>query len=137
MIKDFNSFITEDKEYNEIFTLVEEVLSNDYSNQEIEESFDEFNLLLESLSDENVKRYLKLYNEFNGNKSKIKDVESQKKDLKKEFNNEIKKLHQSDLPISKIVDKQEKLIYDYQKKLRSLVVDKFDDDSSKEKMCFQ
>lgn len=133
MIKDFNSFITEDKEYNEIFTLVEEVLSNDYSNQEIEESFDEFNLLLESLSDENVKKYLKLYNEFNGNKSKIKDVESQKKDLKKEFNNEIKKLHQSDLPISKIVDKQEKLIYDYQKKLRSLVVDKFDDDSSKEK----
>ena len=81
MIKDFNSFITEDKEYNEIFTLVEEVLSNDYSNQKIEESFDEFNLLLESLSDENVKKYLKLYNEFNGNKSKIKDVESQKKDL--------------------------------------------------------
>ena len=104
MIKDFNSFITEDKEYNEIFTLVEEVLSNDYSNREIEESFDEFNLLLESLSDENVKKYLKLYNEFNGNKSKIKDVESQKKDLKKEFNNEIKKLHQSDLPISKIVN---------------------------------
>lgn len=50
MIKDFNSFITEDKEYNEIFTLVEEVLSNDYSNREIEESFDEFNLLLESIS---------------------------------------------------------------------------------------
>ena len=133
MIKDFNSFITEEKEYNEVFTLVEEALNNNYTDQEIEESFDEFNLLLESLSDENIKKYIKLYTDFNGNKSKIKDVESQKKDLKKEFDNEIKKLHQSDLSISKIVDKQKKLINDYQEKLKSLVVDKFDDDSSKEK----
>lgn len=60
MIKDFNSFITEDKEYNEIFTLVEEVLSNDYSNQEIEESFDEFNLLLESISMDDIKKYVNI-----------------------------------------------------------------------------
>ena len=60
MIKDFNSFITEDKEYNEIFTLVEEVLSNDYSNREIEESFDEFNLLLESISMDDIKKYVNI-----------------------------------------------------------------------------
>ena len=59
MIKDFNAFITEDKEYNEIFTLVEEVLSNDYSNREIEESFDEFNLLLESISMDDINLVLK------------------------------------------------------------------------------
>ena len=62
MIKDFNSFITEDKEYNEIFTLVEEVLSNDYSNREIEESFDEFNLLLESISKVELKELIKTGN---------------------------------------------------------------------------
>ena len=60
MIKDFNSFITEDKEYTEIFTLVEEVLSNDYSNREIEESFDEFNLLLESISMDDIKKYVNI-----------------------------------------------------------------------------
>ena len=69
MIKDFNAFITEDKEYNEIFTLVEEVLSNEYSDQEIEESFDEFNLLLESLSDENIKILQKLFGFYKNWKS--------------------------------------------------------------------
>ena len=43
MIKDFNAFITEDKEYNEIFTLVEEVLSNEYSIRRLK------NLLMSSI----------------------------------------------------------------------------------------
>ena len=137
MIKDFNAFITEDKEYNEIFTLVEEVLSNDYSNREIEESFDEFNLLLESISKVELKELIKTgniqYKEYENAKKKWdeKIISHFKKrdELRKKMDNpenkgDFNKLKEFSIEHNKLLKELDQLIIDQNKELDDISKDK-------------
>ena len=141
MIKDFNSFITEDKEYNEIFTLVEEVLSNDYSNREIEESFDEFNLLLESISMDDIKKYVNIAKSDENLQKLFKMRDDFKKDydsLEKEL---IKSLEDKKISREEFREKLQAAYKEYQDTLKKNYLDnlemyKDDDDKVRRgKLC--
>ena len=141
MIKDFNSFITEDKEYNEIFTLVEVVLTNNYSNQEIEESFDEFNLLLESISMDDIKKYVNIAKSDENLQKLFKMRDDFKKDydsLEKEL---IKSLNDKKISREEFREKLQAAYKEYQDNLKKNYLDnleiyKDDDDKVRRgKLC--
>ena len=137
MIKDFNSFITEEKEYNEVFTLVEEALNNNYTDQEIEESFDEFHLLLESISKEELKELVKTggvqNKEYENAKKKwdekivshFKKMEELHKKMKDPENKgDFKKLKEFSKEHDKLQKEFDQLIVDQNKELSELSKDK-------------
>ena len=93
-----NKFEYVENKDTELYTLVEEVINNNYSNQEIEESFDEFNLLLESISVDEIKKYVQAFMKSDSEIEKeYKDVllgiNKEEDELKKWYLSEIDKLN--------------------------------------------